>query len=110
MESVYAWGVVALAGLGTLAGVFVLTRRIKSPSLRSLLRCLAAIWLMLPWKIQAVEGEYAPAFIVALFEGVFRAGGNPRPALIVLGIASAFVVLLFALLALVRRLRRTAKE
>ena len=88
METTVAWIVVAAAGLGTLAGIFVLTRRIGNAWLRSLLRCLAAVWLLLPWNIQVVEGEYAPAFIVALFEGVFRADGNPRPALMVLALAS----------------------
>ena len=38
MVAVYAWGVVVLAGLGTLAGLFVLTRSIKIAWLRSLPR------------------------------------------------------------------------
>ena len=105
MVSVYAWGVVALAGLGTLAGVFVLTRAIHTAWLRSLLRCLAAVWLMVPSKIQVVDSEYAPAFIVALFEGVFRADGNPRPALAALAIASLVVIALFLVLGVIRLLR-----
>jgi hypothetical protein len=110
MVSVYAWGVVALAGLGTLAGVFVLTRAIRIAWLRSLLRCLAAVWLMLPSKIQVVEAEYAPAFIVALFEGVFRADGNPRPALAALAIASLVVIALFLVLGVVRLVRGGANR
>ena len=110
MVSVYAWGVVALAGLGALAGVFVLTRVIATPWLRSLLRCLAAIWLMLPSKIQVVENEYAPAYIVALFEGLFRADGDPRPALVELAIASLIVIALFLVLGVVQRLRRGARN
>ncbi len=73
--------------------------------LRSLLRCLAAVWLLLPWNIQVVEGEYAPAFIVALFEGVFRADGNPRPALMVLTLASLLVIIVFLIVGAVRRVR-----
>lgn len=103
METVVAWIVVGLAGLGTLAGIFVLTRSIRNAWLRSLLRCLAAIWLMLPWRIEVVDGEYAPAFIVALFEAVFRSDGNPRPALTVLALASLFVVVVFLVIAAVRR-------
>lgn len=103
METTVAWGIVALAGLGTLAGVFVLTRSIGNAWLRSLLRCLAAVWLMLPWNIQVVDGEFAPAFIVALFEGVFRADGNPRPALAVLGLASLVVIILFLVVGALRR-------
>lgn len=90
-----AWIVVALAGLGTLAGLFVLTRRIPQPWLRSLVRCLAAVWLLLPAKIQIVPGYYAPAYIVLIFEGVFRAGGDPRPALTVLIMGTLVVVALF---------------
>jgi len=107
METVVAWVVVAVAGLATLAGVFMLTRSINNAWLRSLLRCLAAVWLMLPWRIEVVDGQYAPAFIVALFEGVFRSGGNPRPALMVLGLASGFILLLFLIIGAVRRLRGT---
>jgi hypothetical protein len=105
METVVAWVVVGVAGLGALAGIFVLTRSITNAWLRSLLRCLAAVWLMLPWRIEVVEGQYAPAFIVALFEGIFRAGGNPRPALMVLAIASLFVIALFLIVGAVRRVR-----
>jgi len=105
METTVAWIVVAAAGLGTLAGIFVLTRRIGNAWLRSLLRCLAAVWLLLPWNIHVVEGEYAPAFIVALFEGVFRADGNPRPALMVLALVSLLVVIVFLIVGVVQRIR-----
>jgi hypothetical protein len=110
METVYAWIVVGVAGLGTLAGIFVLTRSIRIAWLRSLLRCLAAVWLMLPWRIEVVEGQYAPAYIVALFEGVFRADGNPRPALIALALASIVVIVLFLVAGAVRRVRASAPE
>jgi hypothetical protein len=109
-EYVVAWIVVAGAGLGALAGIFILTRAIGSPWLRSLLRCLAAVWLLLPWQIQVVEGKYAPAFIVALFEGVFRAGGNPWPALSVLTIASLLVIVVLLIAAVVGRVRGTANR
>jgi hypothetical protein len=87
-----AWSVVLIAGLATLACIFILTRRIPSPWWRTLLRCLAAVWLLIPAPIQVVQGYYAPAFIVALFEGLFRTGGNPAPALRLLVIASLTVV------------------
>jgi hypothetical protein len=109
METLIAWGVVLGAGLGALLGVFVLTRRIRSVWLRSLLRCLAAVWMMVPWSIQVVEGQYAPAFVVAVFEGVFRAGGNPKPALAVLALATAVVILLVLLAGLIGRRRRRAE-
>ena len=69
MAEIYAWVIVAVAGLAALAGVFLLTRPIEHAFLKTLLRCLAAVWLLLPWQIGVVEGKYAPAFIVAIFEG-----------------------------------------
>ncbi len=105
MEEIYGWAVVAVAGLGALAGIFILTRAISAPWLRTLLRCLAAVWLLLPWQIEVVEGKYAPAFIVALFEGLLRNDGNPRPALIALASASLVVVVVLLVAAAIRRVR-----
>lgn len=105
MEYVVAWIAVALTGLGALAGVFVLTRAVTNAWLRSLLRCLAAVWLLLPAPIQVVDGKYAPAFIVALFEGVFRAGGDPWPALTALVVASLVVIAVLLTASVVRRFR-----
>jgi len=65
---------------------------------------------MLPWRIEVVEGQYAPAYIVALFEGVFRADGNPRPALIALALASIVVIVLFLIVGAVRRVRGGAPQ
>lgn len=106
METLIAWGVVLAAGFGALLGVFILTRRIRTLWLRSLLRCLAAVWMMVPWSIQVQEGHYAPAFVVAVFEGVFRADGNPKPALAVLVAATAVVLLIFAIAGIIGRARR----
>jgi hypothetical protein len=103
MDVLVAWGAVVLAGLGALAGVFVLSRRIKNDLVRSIVRCLAAVWLLLPWSIQVVPGHYAPAFLVALFEGLFRAEGSARAPLMGLGLASAVVLLLLLIVSLVRR-------
>ena len=98
-EMFIAWIVVGMAGLATLAGVFVLTRFIPLPWLRSLLRCLAAVWLLIPAKIQVVPGYYAPAYIVLIFEGIFRREGDPSQAITVLTAATLVVVALFLCLA-----------
>ena len=90
-----AWIVVGAAGLATLAGVFVLTRFIPLLWLRSLVRCLAAVWLLIPAKIQVVSGYYAPAFIVVIFEGMFRREGDPGPAIVALTAGTLVVVALF---------------
>jgi hypothetical protein len=105
MEEIYGWVFVAVAGLGALAGIFILTRAIDTPWLRTLLRCLAAVWLLLPWRIEVVEGKYAPAFIVALFEGLLRSDGNARPALTALASASLVVIVIVLVAAVIRRVR-----
>ena len=102
MEMVVAWIVVGVAGLATLAGIFMLTRSIATPWLRSLLRCLATVWLLVPSQIQAVDGYYAPAYIVALFEGALRPDGNPKPALFVLALATLVVIVVFLIAGAIR--------
>jgi hypothetical protein len=97
MNYAYVWIVVALAGLGTVAGVFVFSRAIKWEWLRTLVRCLALVTLLLPAGIQVIEGYYAPAFIVVLFEGLFKQDGNPWPALQTLGAGCLLVIVLIAL-------------
>lgn len=105
MDVLIAWGLVVAAGLGALAGVFVLTRGIANPTLRSLLRCLAAVWLLLPWSTEVVPDRYAPAFVVAIFEGVFREEGSARGPLVALALATAVVLLVFLVRAIVLRWR-----
>jgi hypothetical protein len=109
MDLWWAWGVVALAAVGVLVGVFSLTRRIRHPNVRWGLRALVAVWLLVPWSIQVVPGYLAPAFVVAIFEGLFREDGNARSPLVVLGLASGAVVLVFVLSALLRRLRHRSE-
>ena len=92
MEYLTAWIVVGVAGLGALAGVFLLSRGIASPLLRSLIRVLAAVVLLVPAPIGVEEGFYAPAFVVLLLEGFVRPGGSASAALTMLGIAAALAV------------------
>jgi hypothetical protein len=110
MDVLIAWGIVAFAGLGALAGVFVVSRRIENDLVRSIVRCLAAVWLLLPWSIQVIPGQYAPAFIVALFEGVFRPEGSARAPLIGLGLASALVLSVFLAVSFATRRKRAEQD
>jgi hypothetical protein len=105
MDENIAWAVAIAAGAGILVAIFSLARGLPG-ILRGFLVCLAAVWLLLPWPIQVVQGHYAPAFAVALFEGLFQTDGNARAPLVALGLASVGVVVLFAALAVVARLRR----
>ena len=94
MNYAYVWIVVSLAGLGTLAGIFVFSRFIAWDWLRTMVRCLSMVILLVPAGIQVADGYYAPAFIVALFEGLFKREGNPWPALQIIGVGCLAVCIL----------------
>jgi hypothetical protein len=105
MDETYAWLVVGVAALGVLAGLLALTRRWPS-GWRALAAVLVMLWLLLPWPIQVVDGYLAPAFIVAIFEGLFNPEGDPWPAsraLIFATVAVLAVAGLFRLLAVRRK-------
>lgn len=108
MEYLTAWIVVGVAGLGALAGVFLLSRAIPWPLLRSLVRVLAAVLLLVPAPIGVIEGYYAPAFVVLLMEGVLRGEGSATPALTMLGVAAGLAV--FAVFAAYLLNRRRASS
>jgi hypothetical protein len=108
VEEIYAWVVAVAAGLGVLLGILALTAFIANGWLRWLLRVLAAVWLLLPWPIQVVDGYYAPAIIVVIFEGLFNRQGDPWPPLTALGVASAVVVIVFLIGSLFRPRRAAA--
>ena len=113
MQDLIAWIVVLSAGLGLLAAVFVATRRIPSDTLRSVTRCLAAVWLMLPFRVplpaETLDIAYAPAFVIVLFEAILRRDGNPGPALTALGLASVLVLVIFLVVAAVKWRRGQGK-
>lgn len=94
-----AWLVVIIAAvLGTLGLVF-LTRKVGPAWLKNLLRWLPLLLLIVPAGIPGYEGEYAPAFVVAVFEALFQTNGNPLPALRILLltlVAGAVTILLLA--------------
>ena len=96
MQELIAWIVVLSGGLGLLAAVFVVTRRISSNVLQSIARCLAAVWLLLPYRVpmpaEVIDIHYAPAFVIVIFETTFRREGNPGPALAALAVASLLVI------------------
>jgi len=85
-----AWLVIVVAAvLGTLCLV-LLTRHLQTAWLRRGLRWLPLLLLTIPAGIPGYDGDYAPAFVVAVFEALFQTDGNPWPALRML--ALAFVI------------------
>jgi hypothetical protein len=85
------------------AGVFLAlgfrVSRPWAPGVRSLVRCLAAA-TVLPVAPAGQAGDYwVPAFISALFEGLFQKSGDPAAALQILGMSWGLGLCLAALLA-----------
>ena len=93
-----AWTVIAVAGFLGIVGWFFITRNLRWYWLRTLLRWLFPVMLLTPAPVPGYDGEFAPAFIVVLFEGVFQTQGAPGTALLILaatlGCTLAFCALL----------------
>ncbi len=106
MTEPYAWLVAIAAALVGLCGVFALTRPIRSGFLKSWLRGIAAVTLLLPAPVPGFESYYAPAFLVALFEALLQKEG--RPALAAGLLLSGIVVVTVLLAAYYYRRRRGA--
>jgi hypothetical protein len=77
MDYINIWGIAALAGIACLGFFFLLTRRVGSLFLRILLRCLGAVWILMPAPVPNYSGNFAPAFVVWIFEGVLKSDGEP---------------------------------
>lgn len=80
MGELLAWALAAAAALLAFAGVCALTRRCPS-LLRSWLRTLVLALMLTPAPVPGFPGNFAPAYVVALFEALFQIEGAPQPAL-----------------------------
>ena len=94
MSYVGVWLIVTGAGCATLLCAYMLLRAIGSGYLRVLACGLILVLLLTPAPVPGYPLNYAPAFIVALFEGVLKADGSPEVALRLLGVASLAIALL----------------
>ncbi len=102
----YMWGWFAylLGSVGVLFVLWYITRPFMT-SVRLPLRAVSSAFLLTPWSVSPEHGQLAPAWVAALFDGLFqeemsswRAGG-PLLAMVV-------VALLVALAELWRRHRK----
>lgn len=87
MDYPLVWIVIVVAGLAGTAGLVLLTRGMKAGLLRSMLRWLPPIVLMVPSPVPGYSGSYAPAFVVAIFESLFQADGSALTAALILLLA-----------------------
>ena len=92
MPYVIAWIVVLVSGLGGLIGVYVLTRSIPSLYPRTLLRSLVTAWMLIPAPVPHYDGQYAPAFVVLMFEWLLQTDGEPGVSIRILIVTTITVI------------------
>lgn len=104
------WLVVVLMAALSAAGWYLLVRGFTSAYGRAL---VPAVWLALmlvPAPVPGFPGNYAPAFVVLIFEGLFQAAGEPWIAfrLLVAGVCVAVAAVSLTFVILRRRHQPTA--
>ena len=107
-----AWWLVGGCGVVCLVAVAMLFRhQARTWVLASLVLLMAAV-LLVPAPHPGAPGVWAPAFVIALFEGLFQSNGNPTVALRILVVSClcAIAIVVTALLILWLRAKRSAVE
>lgn len=105
MDYLLPWLVWAVAALLVVAGGLWLTRWIRPLWLRDLLRLLAAATLLVPAGAGSIEGAYAPAWIVFLFEAFLQTEGDPVGAMMMLSAAWALALVILIAVTAFRLIR-----
>lgn len=91
-----AWMVAAIAAAGTATGFHMALRPYRRAArIRYLLPLLVAVWALLPWRIAEDSEQFAPAFIVLLFRGLFEPEGEPASVAAGLLLATAILLVLY---------------
>jgi hypothetical protein len=102
----WAWVIVVLAAPLAMYTFLRATRGLALPGVRRALAWLIGVWMGLPARVPGYPENYAPAFLVFLFESLFQNDGKPRAAGLIL-VAGALVYAAALLVwVVVRRLRR----
>lgn len=84
MSYTIAWLVIVVAGLLGSGFLIVMTRGIKSPGFRWILRVLPLVLMVAPAPVPNYDGQLAPAFVVLIFESLFQNHGEPGVAAMIL--------------------------
>jgi hypothetical protein len=80
MPYLWVWGVVALCALLGTLGLGMAWRGLPLTRVRWWLMWLIPVCLLLPAPVPGYEGQWAPAFVVFIFEGLFQQQGAPEVA------------------------------
>ena len=94
----YAWMLMILAALLGVFGLHRLFADVRNRSFKAAVLGGVLAFLLVPSEIPSISGEYAPAFIVFIFELLFQTDGAPAVAggillvAVVLGAGGAFLV------------------
>lgn len=111
MDEPYLWAWVAVGAAG-LALVFALQRALRGWD-APLVKALAGWWLLLallvPAQVPRFADQFAPAFLVFLFERFLQRDGDPAAAGRILAAASAVAIVCGLLTWLVGRLRQRGR-
>jgi hypothetical protein len=102
----WAWVIVVVAAPLSMYAFLRGTRGLGLAGLRHALAWLIGLWLLLPAPVPGFPDNYAPAFLVFLFESLFQNDGKPRAAGIILAAGALIYVIGLLVWLAVRRLRR----
>lgn len=75
-----AWLVAGSAGLLGVLAMLALTRNFANHWLRRAFTWLPPLLLLVPAEVPGFAGNYAPAFVVLVFESLFQVEGEPMAA------------------------------
>lgn len=95
---VLAWCLVVLAGVAGLFGAWRLLQTL-SGSFRAAVLAALFVFFIVPAPVPRYAGEYAPAFVVAIFEFLFQTDGEPQTAAGILLFSMAAAALIAGVIA-----------
>ncbi|HEY5644462.1 MAG TPA: hypothetical protein VIS76_00845 [Pseudomonadales bacterium] len=98
MSYAIAWIAAGGAGLIGALCVWMLTRSSHGGAWQHLLWVLPPVLMLVPAPVPHYPGNFAPAFVVAVFESLFVAEGQPRPALVILAVSAVAATVVTVLL------------
>ncbi len=84
MANTWVWIVIVLGGLGAIAGLFMALRGWLAREIRLAGGFVLLCLLVTPAPVPDYPGNFAPALVVLLFEGLFQRDGDPIAALKIL--------------------------